>query len=113
MASAPKQSERGGTVTVGDRTWKIVPSIQCSIYPGDVVSIAGHAESDPNLEIVIDNDPNGPSGVRIGGSGQAVNWHSERESFSIQINGKQVHGSAVFTSYSSEETVQGEFKVDC
>jgi len=114
-AAVPQKNQRGGTVTVGDRTWKIIPSVQCSVYPGDVVAIAGHAESAPDLEIVIDNDPNGRSGVRIGGEGQAVSWYSVPETLQITIAGKQVQGSATFSVYfgGAGETAQGTFKVDC
>lgn len=114
-ASPPQKSQRGGSVTVGDQTWILVPAIQCGVYPGDVVAIAGHAASDPDLEIVIDNDPNGRSGVSIGGDRQAVSWHSTRESLQMKINGKQVQGSATFsTGYGgSGKTEQGTFKVDC
>ena len=114
-AEAPQKSQRGGSITIGDRTWLIIPSIQCSVYPGDVVAIAGHAESDPDLEIVIDNDPNGRSGVSIGGKGQAVTWHSVKESLQMTIDGKQVQGSATFSADfgGGGETEQGTFKVDC
>ena len=112
---AAQKNQRGGIVTVGDRTWKIVPSVQCSVYPGDVVAVAGHAESAPDLEIVIDNDPNGRSGVRVGGEGQAVSWYSVPDTLQMTIDGKQVQGSATFSVYlgGAGETAQGTFKVDC
>ena len=51
QAPAPRR-ERGGTITIGADTWKIVPSMQCSVYPGNVVAIAGHAEGERKLEVV-------------------------------------------------------------
>jgi hypothetical protein len=116
-SAAPKKMTRGGTITVGQQTWKLVPKIQCGVYPGDVVAIAGHAESDPDLEIIIDNDPNGRSGVRIGqdDGGGEVSWHSIRETLDMTVSGKQVRGSAMFsTSYGGAgDTAKGEFTVDC
>ena len=114
-AVAPQKAQRGGEITVGEQTWKIIPSIQCGVYPGDVVAIAGHAESDPDLEIVIDNDPGGRSEVRIGGEGQAITWYSVKESLQLTINGRQVQGNATFsTGYGgSGESKQGSFKVNC
>lgn len=34
---------RTGVIEIGGETWTLVPAIQCSVYPGPVVSIAGHA----------------------------------------------------------------------
>ena len=113
--SAPAPSKRGGSVTIGDQSWVIVPSVQCGVYPGEIVSIAGHAESDADLEIVIDHDPSGRSGVRVGGDGQSASWHSVPETLELSVRGRQVQGSATFSAYfgGAGETKQGTFKVDC
>ncbi len=113
--SAPAPSKRGGSVTIGDQTWVIVPSVQCGVYPGEIVSIAGHAESDADLEIVIDHDPSGRSGVRVGGDGQSASWHSVPETLELSVSGRQVQGAATFSAYfgGAGETKQGTFKVDC
>ena len=104
--------ERGGAITVGDTTWQLVPAIQCSVYPGNVVNIAGHAASDPALEIVIDY--NGPTGVRIGGEG-AVSWHAIKDSLKFDIDGKRVQGSATFNTdmFGAGESAPGSFDINC
>ena len=79
---------------MGERSWTIVPSMQCSIYPGNVVSIAGHAAEDESLEIVIDYG--GPNHVRIG-EGRGAIWHAVPDSIEMQIEGWRVTGSADFT----------------
>jgi hypothetical protein len=105
--------ERGGTITVGEESWTIVPSIQCSIYPGNVVSIAGHAAGDPSLEIVIDYG--GPSGVRIGDGGSEVSWNAIRDTIKIEIDGTHVTGTATFSTGAggSGESAPGSFDVNC
>lgn len=112
---APAPGQRGGSIRVGEQTWTIVPSIQCRVFPGGIVSIAGHAESDPKLEIVIDVDPHGPTGVRIGADGGSVSWNTVRETLKIEVKGKQVKGTATFSVYSggAGERAEGEFRVDC
>lgn len=115
VTSAAQQRERGGTVTVGDQSWTFVPSMQCSVYPGNVVAIAGHAESEPETEIVIDHDPGGLKAVRIGSDSGADGWYSLKGSLTFEIEGKQVRGSGDFSSSmgGAGQIVQGEFIIDC
>ena len=103
---------RGGTITVGDDSWTIVPSTQCSVFPGNVVSISGHAAEDPSLEIVI--DVGGPDQVVIG-SGRDALWHAGRDTLQVQVDGKHVQGTATFTRGASGvgESRQGSFDVRC
>jgi len=105
-------TQRGGTIMVGDTSWEIVPAIQCSVYPGEVVNIAGHAGNDPELEIAIDY--NGPTAVRIGGEG-GISWYAMKDTLKIKIDGKRVQGSATFnTDFSGAGTsAAGTFDVDC
>jgi ethanolamine utilization microcompartment shell protein EutL len=112
-ASTPAASERGGTIVVGDDSWTIVPAIQCSVYPGNVVSIAGHAAGDSSIEIVIDYG--GPTGASVVGEGTSVSWHAIRDTIRIQIDGAHVQGTAMFSKYTSGagQTRQGSFDVTC
>jgi hypothetical protein len=105
-------AERGGTITVGDSSWTIVPSTQCSIYPGKVVSIAGHAAEDESVEIVIDFG--GPDQVRIGEGRDAI-WHAVRDTIEMSIDGRQVTGTATFTEYSGGggKSAAGSWDVSC
>ena len=109
---AAPAAERGGTITVGEVSWALIPAIQCSVYPGDVVNIAGHAASDPELEIAIDY--NGPTGVRIGGEG-GLSWYAMKDTLNVQIDGKRVQGSATFnTDFSGAgQSAAGSFDVNC
>jgi hypothetical protein len=106
-------SKRGGTVTVGEDTWTFVPSTQCSVYPGDVVSIAGHAKEDDSVEIVI--DWGGPVGVHVGEDGADTSWHALRDSIQVTIDNKHVSGNASFatSSYSTTAVAEGSFNIEC
>lgn len=105
--------EPGGTFTVGDESWTVVPSMQCSIYPGNVVNIAGHAAENPDLEIVI--DWGGPNGARIAESDSGPGWHAVRDTLTIEIDGPIVRGSATFSenSFGTGERAEGSFEVRC
>lgn len=110
---AQAADKRGGTLTVGEESWTFVPSIQCSVYPGPVVSIAGHAEGNPSLEIIIDYG--GPNQARIAESDSGPGWHAVRETLDVQIDGKRVSGTATFTEYSTGTGAQaeGSFDIQC
>lgn len=114
--SAPAaKSARGGTITVGEESWTFVPSTQCSVYPGNVVHIAGHAAEDPSLEIVIDYSPDdGYAEARVG-SDSGAGWHAMRDTLTFQIDGKHVVGSATFNVYATGtgESAQGSFEITC
>ena len=107
--------ERGGSIKVGKQTWEIVPAMQCSVFPGNIVSISGHAQSDENLAIVIDHDPDGRSGIRIGSERGDDGWYSVNGSLKFKIDGKNVQGSAQFSAFAggTDDLVAGEFNIDC
>jgi hypothetical protein len=105
--------QRGGTITVGEESWTIVPSISCSVYPGNVVHIAGHAAENAELEIVI--DWGGPTQARIAESDSGPGWHAIGETLEVQVDGKSVKGSASFSEYFgvAGERAEGSFEVNC
>jgi hypothetical protein len=113
VASQSAGQQRGGTITVGEESWTIVPSISCSVYPGDVVHIAGHAEENAELEIVI--DWGGPNQARIAESDSGPGWHAIRDTLAVQVDGKTVKGSATFSEYfgGAGERADGSFEVNC
>jgi hypothetical protein len=117
VAQASGSHQRGGTITVGEQVFTFVPSIQCSIYPGNVVSIAGHAAEDESTEITIDYAPdgNGPTGVTIGTDGRAGSWFAIGETLHFDIDGRHVSGSATFSEYrgGNGKTAPGSFDIDC
>ena len=102
-------ADKGGSITVGEDSWTLVPAIQCSVYPGDIVNIAGHAKEDDSLEIVIDYG--GPTGVRVGQGADA--WHARKESIAVQIENKRVQGTATFIQHTGSEEHPGSFDVSC
>ena len=115
-AQSSKSNTRGGTVTVGEQSWTFVPSIQCSIYPGNVVSIAGHAAEDPMLEITIDYDAErGPVQVVVGTDGRDGSWFAKRDTLRIEIEGRNFSGTATFTEFrgGAGQTASGSFNIDC
>ncbi len=108
---ASTAAERGGTISVGEESWTIVPAIQCAVYPGNVVSIAGHAEEDSSIEIVIDYG--GPNQVVVGSGMEA--WHAGADTIVIEIDGKRVRGTATFTRFTAgtQESREGSFDLTC
>ena len=104
-------AEPGGTISIGEDTWMLVAATQCAVYPGNIVSVSGYAAEDQSLEIVIDYG--GPTGVRVGEGPDA--WHAQKESISVQIEGKRLQGTATFLQYSGgpESTRQGRFDISC
>lgn len=105
--------ERRGTITVGEESWTIVPSISCSVYPGGIVNIAGHAAENPELEIVI--DWGGPNQARIAESDSGPGWHAIRDTLNVEVDGKAVRGSATFSEYftGTGDQAEGSFEVNC
>ncbi len=112
-ASQSTGQQRSGTITVGEESWTIVPSISCSVYPGNVVNIAGHAAENSELEIVI--DWGGPNHARIAESDSGPGWHAIRNTLDVQVDGKTVKGSATFSEYfgGAGEQAEGSFEVNC
>ena len=107
---------RTGVIEIGGETWTLVPAIQCSVYPGPVVSIAGHAEGDEAIEIVIDYDAQrGPVGVRVEKSNTTPSWSAGRDDLSFEIDGSHVKGEGTFTEFvgGSSNKEQGNFDVTC
>ncbi|MGI9323730.1 MAG: hypothetical protein ACR2PZ_00815 [Pseudomonadales bacterium] len=106
---AASNQQSTGTVTIDGQTWTFVPSIQCSVYPGNVVSIAGTAAQDPAVEIVI--DLGGPNGVSVGSDGDPNSWRAVVDSISSNIDGQRVSGSAEFRR--SGSNAKGTFDIRC
>jgi len=116
VAQASTTAARGGTITVGEQNWTIVSSTQCSIYPGNVVSIAGHAAEDTSLEIVIDyTTQRGPVGVSVGSDRREGSWFAVKDSLQWQIEERQVSGTATFSEFRSGngKTAEGSFEISC
>lgn len=113
-AAAPA---RTGRIVIGDQSWTLVPATQCSIYPGPVIAIAGHAAENEAIEISIDFD--GGTGGLIQASVEnpdgSLGWRSTDDSLSIGVEGGLVTGKANFTSHAggSATTVEGTFEVNC
>ena len=113
-ASQSTGQQRGGTITVAEESWTIVPSISCSVYPGNVVNIAGHAAENSELEIVI--DWGGPNQARIiAESDSGPGWHAIGDTLDVQVDGKTVKGSATFSEYfgGTGDRAEGSFEVNC
>lgn len=107
-------SARGGMLMVGEDSWTFVPATQCSIYPGNVVSIAGHAAEDPSVEIVLDYG--GPTGVRIGTYSREPWWQAVRDTIEVEIEGRRrISGTATFEVFrnGAKETAEGSFDISC
>lgn len=116
-AQASVNSSRGGTITVAEQRWTLVPSVQCSIYPNRQVNIAGHAQGDASFEITVDYYPDGdgPVGLSGGKYGAVGSWSSVRESMKFEIDGRQFRGTGTFsvTTEQGPKSVAGSFEITC
>ncbi|HEX5693820.1 MAG TPA: hypothetical protein VFY00_04275 [Arenimonas sp.] len=89
--------------------------VQCSVGPGPVVSIAGHAAEDEAVEIVVDyHGTEGPTGVSVTKPGGTVDW-TAYASMNFQIERQRVQGAGYFTGTMRgiQKQAHGRFDIDC
>lgn len=113
-AAAPEPAP-AGFIEIDGQTWTVVPDVQCSVFPGPVVSIAGHAAEDKGTEIVVDFSlPDGPTGVSVIPSNGTTEWHAE-SAMNFDITGKRVRGAGYFAGSLRGATRQaeGRFEITC
>ena len=113
-AAAPEPAP-AGFIEIDGQTWTVVPDVQCSVFPGPVVAIAGHAAEDKGTEIVVDfNLPDGPTGVSVIPSNGTTEWHAE-SAMNFDITGKRVRGAGYFAGSLRGATrqAQGRFEITC
>jgi hypothetical protein len=102
-------AERGGTFTIGDRTWTVVPAVQCSVFAGDIVMIAGHTAENEEIEVVIDHDPSTEFfSAYIQGPDNSPYWIAEGDAITFTIDGKTVSGSGTFSVGLGGQIPEGE-----
>lgn len=104
-------SESGGTISVGEESWTVVADGQCSVFPGPVVYVWGHAAEDESVEITIDYDPDGDF-ISAVLEGPDTNWSSHDDDISMELDGQTLRGEGTFAS-STGETAEGSFEVTC
>lgn len=113
--AAARAPTPAGFIEIDGQTWTVVPDVQCSVFPGPVVSIAGHAAEDKGTEIVVDfNLPDGPTGVSVVPSNGTTEWHAE-SAMNFDITGKRVRGAGYFAGSLRGATrqAQGRFEITC
>ena len=113
--ATPQPPTPHGVIEIDGRTWNVVADVQCSVMPGPVVSIAGHADEDEAVDIVIDyNGAEGPTGVTVTKPDGTVDW-TAYASMNFQIERKRVQGAGYFTGTTRgvQKQAEGRFDVDC
>ena len=113
-APAPEPAP-AGFIEIDGQTWTVVPDVQCSVFPGPVVAIAGHAAEDKGTKIVVDfNLPDGPTGVSVVPSNGTTEWHAE-SAMNFDITGKRVRGAGYFAGSlrGAMRQAQGRFEITC
>ena len=117
-AAAPepaKSSAPVGFIEIDGQRWNVVADVQCSVLPGPVVSIAGHAAEDKGTEIVVDFKlPDGPTGVSVVPSNGSTRWDAEY-AMNFEITRKQVRGAGYFagTLRGGTRQAEGRFEITC
>lgn len=112
QAAAPASA---GFIEIDGQTWTVVPDVQCSVYPGPVVAIAGHAAEDKGTRIVVDFSlPDGPTGVSVIPSNGTTEWHAE-SAMNFDITGKRVRGAGYFAGSlrGAMRQAEGRFEITC
>jgi len=116
--SSSDDGDSAGTVTIGDESWGVVPSVQCSFTDASgipVVSIAGHAASDESIEITIDFDPRDTGlTLTVKGAGEDPSWTAINETFTTHVGGTRISGEGTFSNAPiGADTAEGSFEVAC
>ena len=101
----------GGSVRIGAETWDFVPTIQCSVFEGGPVAIAGSADGDPSVEIVFDRFEDGELSLRV--STADSEWTAADGDFEeVSVEGSNVAGTATVREMSGLEA-EAEFTFSC
>lgn len=114
-APAANASTPVGFIEIDGRKWTVIADVRCSVMPGPVVSIAGHAAEDKDTRIVVDFKlPDGPTGVSVVPSNGSTEWNAEY-AMNFEITRKQVRGAGYFagTRAGSTRQAQGRFEITC
>jgi len=120
--AAPEAAAAGGgqvstgTIEIGGEAWTIVPIIQCSVFPGPVASISGHAANDESIKITLDYSPgNSLVAAAVENSEGTLNWMAMGEQVTFRVDGDHVTGEGRFTwqGPGAAREAQGKFDVRC
>ncbi|MDZ7727074.1 MAG: hypothetical protein U5Q44_02130 [Dehalococcoidia bacterium] len=116
---AGSDDETAGTVTVGDDSWTFVPSISCSVFPGPVAYLAGHAAEDESVEITIDYDPDGDLiNAQVSSADAGFNWiagdRTLENDLEFEISDNTVTATGTFTNQvAGGESAGGTIDITC
>ncbi len=112
-------SETIRSVSVGDQTWKIVASVECDFdsetaSPLTLISIAGHAEGDESIEIVLAFDPRDTGlTLTVEGTGGEPSWAAINETFVVRAGAISISGEGSFQIPGGGDTTEGSFEASC
>lgn len=112
--ATPGQNVPGsGEATIGDELFLLDPSVQCGIFPGPTVAVAGTIEG-TDTEFVIDYDPaNDFVEMRIGESpDDEVYWQARDGAIEFTVEGETVRGSGEFSDGQGNQA-SGVVEVTC
>lgn len=102
-----------GEATIGDELYLLDPTVQCGIFPGPTVAIAGIVEG-TETEFVIDYDPSNDFDVMIVGEspGDEVYWQARNEAIEFSVEGQTVRGAGEFSDGQGNQA-SGVVEVTC
>lgn len=105
-----------GTITIGDESWDIIPTIQCGNYydAAGQIYISGVSAEDPAIEITLDyDDSHIAASVRREGGLDEPNWTSTDDTgLTFEVDGSVIRGSGTFKNPRLSEQ-EGSFEVTC
>lgn len=107
---------RTGTIEIDGEIWTIVPAVQCSVYPGPVAYVAGHADKDDTVEITLDYNPGDRLvGATVENSDGTLAWVAMDEQVRFEVDGDHIKGEGRFTwqGAGAAREAPGKFDVRC
>lgn len=111
---------RTGTMTVGEQTWTVVASMQCSVRNDSIVMIYGHTAENEEIEVVIDHDPPDLKAAYIQGPDNTPYWIARDGAIEFEIDGRTVSGRGTFSvgiggqvEEGQPRELEGSFEIRC
>lgn len=92
--ASPAGARGGGEITVGERTWTFVPTIQCMVSGDEIAVIAGQALDDPRVQFSVDVTPDGQ---RLDVTVDDADMMAQGDEVTVTIDGRQVAGAATLS----------------
>lgn len=108
----PTSTAESSEGTAPDPTATVESSETAS--PLTLVTIAGHAEGDESIAIVIEFDPRDTGlTLTVKGAGDSPSWAAINEGFVVRVGAISISGEGSFQGADGSGTAEGSFEASC